>query len=149
MNAYFGLIAPGLNKNYNNIYPQYVQFLKSTTVPNPSGLYVTLDEHADSINDGLLQEPAASSASEWTSVSQNGANWNDIPASYHGGACGFGFADGHAEIHMFKSTTCTIIPVLYQTHPTPPPFTSDPTLGWLDALWVGTRSSIPVPAGTP
>jgi len=145
MNMYFGENFPGVDTPYNNNYHQYVQFYKGTRIPNPSGLYVTMDEHPDSINDGLLQEPAASSASEWTSVSQNGANWNDLPASYHDGGCGFAFADGHAEIHVFKSTTCTIIPVMFTTHPTPPSFTQDPTLGWQDALWVGTRSSIPVP----
>jgi prepilin-type processing-associated H-X9-DG protein len=25
----------------------------------------------------------------------------DYPASFHNGACGFGFADGHAEIHKW------------------------------------------------
>ena len=25
----------------------------------------------------------------------------DFPASYHNGACGFSFADGHAEIHKW------------------------------------------------
>ena len=26
----------------------------------------------------------------------------DFPASYHNGACGFSFSDGHAEIHKWK-----------------------------------------------
>jgi prepilin-type processing-associated H-X9-DG protein len=26
----------------------------------------------------------------------------DYPASYHNGACGFAFADGHSEIHKWK-----------------------------------------------
>ena len=26
----------------------------------------------------------------------------DFPASYHGGAAGFSFADGHSEIHKWK-----------------------------------------------
>ena len=25
----------------------------------------------------------------------------DVPASYHNGACGYGFADGHSEIHKW------------------------------------------------
>jgi prepilin-type N-terminal cleavage/methylation domain-containing protein/prepilin-type processing-associated H-X9-DG protein len=145
MNMYFGQDLAGFTTNINTIYPQYVQFSKSTAIRNPSGLYVIMDEHADSINDGFLQEPAAQSSSEWTSVSQNGASWNDIPASYHDGGCSFGFADGHSEIHVFKSTVCTILPVLYQSRPTPPSFTSDPVAGWQDALWVGSRSSVPAP----
>ena len=29
------------------------------------------------------------------------SNWQDIPGSLHGGACGFSFADGHSEIHKW------------------------------------------------
>jgi prepilin-type processing-associated H-X9-DG protein len=28
--------------------------------------------------------------------------WTDIPASYHNGACGLSFADGHAEIKKWR-----------------------------------------------
>ena len=33
-------------------------------------------------------------------------NWADLPASYHNGAAGFSFADGHSEIHkwLYPST---------------------------------------------
>ena len=44
-----------------------------------------LDEHPDSINDSLFAVP------------MTGTAWVDVPASYHNGACGFCFADGHAE----------------------------------------------------
>jgi len=27
--------------------------------------------------------------------------WSDMPASYHNGAAGFSFADGHSEIHKW------------------------------------------------
>jgi prepilin-type processing-associated H-X9-DG protein len=53
-----------------------------------------LDEHPDSINDGyFLINPGAS-------------QWGDLPASYHNGAAGFSFADGHSEIHrwLYPST---------------------------------------------
>jgi prepilin-type processing-associated H-X9-DG protein len=33
------------------------------------------------------------------------SSWQDIPASYHNGACGFSFADGHAEIRRWLSGT--------------------------------------------
>jgi prepilin-type N-terminal cleavage/methylation domain-containing protein/prepilin-type processing-associated H-X9-DG protein len=144
MNMYFGQDLVGYTTNVNTIYPEYVQFRTGASLRNASNLYVILDEHADSINDGFLQEPAAQSSSEWTSVSSTGASWNDLPATYHDGGCGFGFADGHSEIHVFKSTVCTILPVTYQTHPAWPSFTLDPIAGWQDALWVGSRSSIPV-----
>ena len=143
MNMYFGQDLVGFTTNINTIYPEYVQFTRGAGIRRASDLYVIMDEHGDSINDGFLQEPAAQSASEWTTVDSNGS-WDDIPATYHDGGCGFAFADGHAEIHVFKSSVCTILPVTFQSHPTPPPFTSDPVAGWMDALWVGSRSSIPV-----
>jgi len=62
------------------------------------------DEHPDSINDGFLQ------ANPHTDVAPS--QWDDLPATYHAGACGFAFADGHSEIHKFKSAGCTILPVL-------------------------------------
>jgi prepilin-type processing-associated H-X9-DG protein len=55
--------------------------------------WVTLDEHPDSINDGyFINNPT-------------GSAWQDIVASYHNGACGFSFADGHSEIRKWKSGT--------------------------------------------
>jgi prepilin-type N-terminal cleavage/methylation domain-containing protein/prepilin-type processing-associated H-X9-DG protein len=143
MNMYFGSILSNTNEPYNNNYQQYVQFLKGSTIRTPSNLYVFLDEQADSIDDGFLDDPAAQSSSEWTSVG-GGTSWGDLPASYHDGGCGFGFADGHTEIHVFKSATCTIIPVRIQNHPAWPSFSLDPA-GWDDAIWVGSRSSLPYP----
>ena len=71
----------------------YRQFIKTTDVVEPTKTYLTLDEHPDSINDAFfVTDPAASS-------------WQDIPASYHNGACGFSFADGHAEVHKWQSVT--------------------------------------------
>jgi prepilin-type N-terminal cleavage/methylation domain-containing protein/prepilin-type processing-associated H-X9-DG protein len=78
----------------------YRQYLKQSDFQTPAMVYVTLDEQADSINDGFFIDPLNPSA------------WGDIPASYHGGACGFSFADGHAEIHKWKSAT-SIYPVKY------------------------------------
>jgi prepilin-type processing-associated H-X9-DG protein len=55
---------------------------------------VFVDEHPDSINDGWLM----------TNVTDPN-QWEDLPASYHNGACGFSFADGHAEIHRWLEAT--------------------------------------------
>jgi len=64
------------------------QFLKQPDVPNPAGTWLTLDENPDGSNDGFFI----------ASSSRNNTAWGDAPASYHNGACGFSFADGHAEI---------------------------------------------------
>ena len=79
---------------------QYRQFIRTSDVPNPSGTWVTVDEHPDSINDGFFI------------VDINASQWGDLPASYHNGACGFSFADGHAEVHKWQSAT-SVYPVKF------------------------------------
>jgi prepilin-type N-terminal cleavage/methylation domain-containing protein/prepilin-type processing-associated H-X9-DG protein len=94
MNAHMGPYSRNLSdvwaKGQNTWNSSYRQMLKQTDIIEPAKTYVTLDEHPDSINDGyfLLTLPAA-------------GNWGDLPASYHNGACGFSFADGHSEIHKW------------------------------------------------
>jgi len=78
----------------------YRQYLKQQDVAKPAMTWLTVDEHPDSINDGFFIVPFAAT------------EWGDLPASYHNGACGFSFADGHAEIHKWKSAT-SIYPVRY------------------------------------
>jgi prepilin-type N-terminal cleavage/methylation domain-containing protein/prepilin-type processing-associated H-X9-DG protein len=68
-------------------YTKYTQLLQ------PSQLWVFLDEHPDSINDGLFSTLAAANT------------WNDLVASYHNGAAGFAFADGHCEIKKWLDAT--------------------------------------------
>jgi len=70
--------------------------------PGPAMTIVFVDERADSVNDG-----------EWCS-GMNGwpnspASWTivDVPGSYHGGACGFSFADGHSEVHRWVDARTT------------------------------------------
>ncbi|MGH8023264.1 MAG: hypothetical protein ACRED1_06770, partial [Limisphaerales bacterium] len=66
--------------------------------PTPANAFVFADESPDSINDGYLQ------------ISANPPEFPDIPACYLDGGCGFSFADGHAEIHRWL-TTSLLIPV--------------------------------------
>lgn len=133
MNLFFGANAPNFN-GVNGNFPTFRQFLKATSIPTPDYFFVTCDEHADSINDGCLSDnPSPTSAT----------SWGDLPASYHGGAGSFAFADGHAEIHKFKSTVCTILPVTYQNPGPRPPASSDPSgAGLQDMLWVGSHLTV-------
>jgi len=136
MNGFFGVYNPDIpNPVWNNNYPTYTQFLKAANIPNPSALFVTCDEHPDSINDGFLQ------ANPHTDVAPT--HWDDLPATYHDGACGFSFADGHSEIHKFKSRACTILPVTFGS-PSIVPFSQDPVAATADGLWVAERTSIPL-----
>ena len=111
MNALFGLTDDKPDISYSGRSwaegGNYRQFLKQTDVPNPAFTWVTLDEQADSINDAFFTVPLNS---------QN--SWGDIPASYHNGSGSFSFADGHAEIHKWRSGT-SIYPVKFTFYTIP------------------------------
>jgi prepilin-type N-terminal cleavage/methylation domain-containing protein/prepilin-type processing-associated H-X9-DG protein len=65
--------------------------LSQLDTPGPSDVFVTLDEHPDSINDATFH----------VIPGLQGPNMQlrDVPASYHyGGGANFAFADGHSEI---------------------------------------------------
>ena len=62
---------------------------RDMNIPGPSNLFVFLDEHPNSINDsGFAVECHGGEK----------ARFIDYPASFHNGAGGFAFGDGHAEI---------------------------------------------------
>lgn len=135
MNAYFGAYGPTWNRGENTFDNKHRQFLKLAATPNPANLFVTVDEHPDNINDGYFR-PLKERLDSYT-------QWNDLPASSHDGACGFSFADGHSEIHKWKSFV-TIQPVKAQSGFKHYNFTDDPVNGAKDAEWIRERSSVPV-----
>ena len=96
MNAMVGdageLSEPGFNVNN----PAYVQFFKLTTIPHPAQIFVFLDEHPDSINDGYFLNK------------DTYYQWIDLPASYHNGAASLAFADGHSELHRWQSQSTKV-----------------------------------------
>ncbi len=84
--------------------PGYTKYKKMSEVlnPGPSMTFVFLDERCDSMNDGefctgMTGWPGASGS--WVIV--------DFPGSYHGGAGGFSFVDGHSEIHKWRDGRTT------------------------------------------
>jgi prepilin-type N-terminal cleavage/methylation domain-containing protein len=90
MNSFVGVTDSGYGTSQHP--PCYI-YLKLSNIKNPPpcNLWVFVDEHPDSINDGWLTD-------SWP----GGGGWGDLAASYHGGACGLGFADGHGEIHKWR-----------------------------------------------
>lgn len=64
----------------------------------PAGIWVLVDEHPDSINDAAF---AVEMPLGWPNANPQTFNFIDVPAKYHADACGFAFADGHAEIHKW------------------------------------------------
>ncbi|MDA7645085.1 type II secretion system GspH family protein [Verrucomicrobia bacterium] len=77
---------------------------KPTDVRQPTMTFVVLDEHPDSINGAGYAVQMTSDISKTQMI--------DYPASYHNGAGGFSFMDGHAEIHKWKDPR-TQPPVTY------------------------------------
>jgi len=69
--------------------------LKLTEIRSPATTFVFAEEHPNSINDGFfINDPNQTNA------------WTDLPASNHDkGAAGFGFADGHSEIHRWVDSS--------------------------------------------
>jgi prepilin-type N-terminal cleavage/methylation domain-containing protein/prepilin-type processing-associated H-X9-DG protein len=102
-------------------------FLKTSDVtdPSPSKLWVFLDEHPDSINDGAFFN------------AQNSAEWIDLPGNSHNNANGFAFADGHSEIHRWKGSV-TKYPVRIVDFSRQAVARTDP-----DFQWVLERTSAP------
>jgi prepilin-type N-terminal cleavage/methylation domain-containing protein/prepilin-type processing-associated H-X9-DG protein len=84
-----GSADPFGNPQGDSPFPPYP---KIALILSPTMTFVVLDEREDSINDGTF------------STDENSPlHLRDVPASYHGGAGGFSFADGHAEIHKWTS----------------------------------------------
>ncbi len=78
--------------------------LSDITKPGPSDSWAFIDEHPDSIDDSILYT---------NPYETNGTGtFTELPAANHDGGCGIGFADGHAEIHIWKNPQ-TAHPITY------------------------------------
>ena len=88
--------VPGvwLTGSHSDAYSTYATFGKSTSfrVCSPSDIFVYVDESPWSINDGSF------------AVTAKAPEIVDWPTYMHRGACGFSFADGHSEMHGWKSS---------------------------------------------
>jgi len=94
MNAMVGDPGAFLQGGANVNNPYQHQFLSLAEFSAPSTIFVFVEEHPDSINDGYFINKAY--AGEWT----------DLPASYHSGGANLSYADGHEETHRWlRSTT--------------------------------------------
>jgi len=99
-------------------------YRKQTDIDSPSMRWVLIDENPYSINDGMFV------------CDPNATTWVDIPASYHNGAGGLSFADGHAEIKKWRDShvvNCNSAPPSGGGTP------QDATTG--DLAWLQMRSS--------
>jgi prepilin-type processing-associated H-X9-DG protein len=107
----------------NRFNPSYVQFLKKGELVNPTGIFLFLDEQADTINDGFFLNIL------------DDYMWGNLPAAYHNGSGNFSFCDGHVESHrwLIPSTIRLVQHARITTFPASPPTDFD---------WLKTRTSV-------
>ena len=99
------------NDNGHWTAPVWRIFMKSTqfSLPPPAMLWVFVDENPDSVNDAAFAV-AMDPARNGLPVPQI---WQDTPANYHCGGCGFSFADGHSEVHKWRDPRTLAIKTTY------------------------------------
>jgi prepilin-type N-terminal cleavage/methylation domain-containing protein/prepilin-type processing-associated H-X9-DG protein len=85
--------GPWLTGSHSEVESKYETYGKMTSfkIASPSDIFVYADESPWSVNDAALAVCAAL------------PEIIDYPTMLHSGACGFAFADGHSEIHKWKS----------------------------------------------
>ncbi|MBI2949152.1 MAG: type II secretion system protein, partial [Verrucomicrobia bacterium] len=117
--------------SFNEQQKKYKAFIKSSDFndPGPSRLFVLVDWHPDSINDGGFANMMVENLAQ--------ARIIDFPASYHNGAAGLSFADGHAEIKKWLDPR-TKPPVKYNNNLT----LNVASPGNLDIVWLADRTTI-------
>ena len=132
MNCYMGADSPAgaWQQGRNDFHPAFRQWIKLTQIDKTSQRFVTIEENADTINDGWLDNyPDVGTTS----------SWGDLPASYHNGSCSLSFADGHAESHRWLSsaTKHSVTTTTYYA----PTFTAANS-GYTDFQWLADRYAV-------
>jgi prepilin-type N-terminal cleavage/methylation domain-containing protein len=89
MNAWMNVSSPWNSATQYKVLRRLSDFIN----PGPAKTWVLIDERQESINDAFFV----------VTMNQRGAGCYivDFPASYHNGAGGLNFADGHSEIHKW------------------------------------------------
>jgi len=139
MNAMVGNAGNFSVNGYNVNNPGYTQFFKLTQIPQPSEIFVFLDEHPDSIDDGYFLNQSRENGGYHGTY--NNAEWTHLPASYHGGAAGFSFADGHSSLHRWQEPG-TICPPFPNAANLPIAIPSNPASAQMDFDWVLEHMSV-------
>lgn len=126
MNAMMGDAGEFTTQGFNQNNPGHLQFFQISQVPTPSDLYVFIEEHPDSMDDGYFMNRIAD------------AIWTDLPASNHGQSGTLAFADGHVESHVWEAR---------ETRPRNRPEAAAlpfvvPTQGRRDFNWLMARTTV-------
>jgi len=120
--GYWGLSAPGsaVARKLGDI---------TSHQPGPAMTFVILDERPESINDGYF----VVEMNGYSPTTLGSVELVDYPGIAHGRACGFGFADGHSEIHRWRDAVLNA--------PIPPATTTYSAANGKDVRWMQDRCS--------
>jgi len=127
MGCYYLLRYPN---NYNGD-PGALEYSREADLKypiTPDQGFVFCEENPYTINDGYLQ----------VSVLTSKPGFPDVPAAYLGGACAFSFADGHAEVHKWRTST-----LINAKGPWPNLINGNQNADW---QWFAQHAAAPVPA---
>ena len=104
--------------------PTYVQYFTIGSISDPSKIFVFLDEHPDTLNDGFF-------------MNRLGVyEWGNRPGSFHNDSGNFSFADGHVETHKWLDRrTIQAFSPDYHRH-------NDPVPGNQDIAWLRLRTTV-------
>jgi len=138
MNALIGNAGDFSTNGFNANDPDYRQFFKITQIPQPTEIFVFLDEHPDSIDDGYFVNQESSGD---TRHGHSYSKWTDLPASYHANAAAFSFADGHSSLHRWLIGS-TVPPPAPHAANLPIYLTAPPANAAADFDWVISHMSV-------
>ena len=79
---------PGVLRDQFN--PAYRQFFASGDLVNASDVFLFLDEHPDTVNDGFFMNRF------------HEFKWGNLPGSFHNGAVSISYTDGHVAPHRWS-----------------------------------------------
>jgi prepilin-type N-terminal cleavage/methylation domain-containing protein/prepilin-type processing-associated H-X9-DG protein len=120
MNAFMNGKGGGTVAGFEN-------FQKTTDLVKPPQWYVFLDEKPASINDEYFEVLMAN-------FSDSSFQLGDNPSQVHNFSCGFGFADGHAEMHKWVSPTFQSVADVTGTF-------SPPSAAYADGYWIASHTT--------
>lgn len=139
MNAMVGNAGTFSATGWNINNPSYRQFFKMEQIPRPTDIFVFLDEHPDSIDDGyFLNKDVSLGYGSYNAVSDE---WIDLPASYHNLSTAFSFADGHAALHQWLKPTTIRPPYAFAAN-LPIQIPATPASENVDFDWVMEHMSV-------
>jgi prepilin-type processing-associated H-X9-DG protein/prepilin-type N-terminal cleavage/methylation domain-containing protein len=104
LNAFVGPdVDPAIRRNGDKLnLATKVSIMNPIRTPGPSAVFLFVDEHENSIDDGQFL-----AFGDWRRYGDQ--EWLNCPAGRHNNAAGFAFADGHSEIHKWQDSVVTAV----------------------------------------